>query len=103
MKLKNLKACVEYVLERYPETRNDDLQLTVQLWKSFCKNVVHEDGMIHISDIKNLPREEHICRIRRKFNEDGKYLPDEKVKGFRQQMEEEWRKQLSYNHELRQA
>lgn len=104
--LRALTTKVEYVLQNYPETRNDDLLLTHVLWHQYYGDALfrNERGVlsIEIKKIKELPREDHISRIRRSFQENMKYLPtDPEVVKQRGINEEEWRKHLGYNPELR--
>lgn len=71
------------VLEKYPETRNDDIELTIQVWKSFYTEFIIKPGeypeekwRVELQNLRNLPREDNIKRIRAKIqNDEGKFLP----------------------------
>ena len=67
-----LRGRVSYCLERYPETRDNDVVLTVALWRTFYSHRIQGD-MVRLEDVLQLPREDQISRIRRKFQEDGFY------------------------------
>ena len=70
-----LKNQVERVLQKYPETRNSDITLTIQIWKEFYPTRVM-DGKVSLADLYDLPREDNVKRVRAKFqNEENKYLP----------------------------
>jgi len=78
-RIKELEARVEICLKEYPETRNSDLKLTVQLWRNHFPNYIHKDEwgdeVIEIDDfIEVLPREDLVSRCRRKVNARGLYL-----------------------------
>lgn len=95
--MKNLKIQVEHILRLYPETRNSDRLLTIQLWKECYPIYIRDCGNEHIrlDDIMNLPSEDHISRYRRKFQEKGLYLPtDEKVFNRRKLNEKVWKEDM---------
>lgn len=97
-KLKNLKRCVEWVLDNYPETRNSDVLLTVQLWKSYCADYIIDKEYIKLDNIKLFPREDHIGRIRRSFQEKGRYIPtDRKIFDDRKIQQEFWHSAFASN------
>ena len=69
---RKLKDKVEYVLRKYPETRNDDIEATIAVWQEFY-NV---GDAIPLEQLKDLPRESAIVRIRASIqNVEGKYYP----------------------------
>ena len=73
---KTLKEKVGYVLQGSEKARNSDIELTLLVWWSFYKHlVVEHEGrkMVALSDIRTLPHEDAISRIRRKFQENGDY------------------------------
>lgn len=96
-----LKKQVEKILEDYPDTRNSDISLTIEVWKQYYPQRIKtgqggEQG-IWLSDLYDLPREDNIKRVRAHFNAKGKYWPtDIKVALGRGIKEDEWRKQLGY-------
>jgi len=79
--LDTIKERVEYVLRNYPSSRNSDELLWWLVIKIFYKDVLEEfkkwvrKDYIPISVLNKLPKFETISRIRRKFNEQGLYLP----------------------------
>ncbi len=95
-----LKEQVETILEKYPECRNSDIKLTLNVWHTFYNGMISEIGgekYIKLKDLYDLPREDHIKRIRQKFNELGMYLPtNPDVQKKRKLLEKEWRKELGY-------
>jgi hypothetical protein len=109
-----LKNQVEYCLDQYPETRNNDIDLMIKVWTNFTP--INEDTgqqvKIHLSEKGNyyialkdlhwLQREDHIKRIRAKIqNEEKRFLPtNQKVADFRKRYgrgEKLWRNELGYN------
>lgn len=69
---KKLKDKVEFVLRKYEDTRNDDIELTIVVWQEFY-NV---SDAIALEQLHKLPRESAIVRIRASIqNAEGKYWP----------------------------
>lgn len=69
---KKLKDKVEFVLRKYEDTRNDDIELTIVVWQEFY-NV---GDAIALEQLKDLPRESAIVRLRATIqNVEGKYFP----------------------------
>lgn len=90
-----LKEQVKKILIEYPETRNSDITLTIEIWKQFC-NV---DGILKTEQLYDLPREDNIKRIRAKFCEQGNVwaFPTEwKIAKGRGMLEDRWRQSLGY-------
>lgn len=92
-----LKEAVERVLREQPGTRDDDALLTLYVWQLVAperlKDMPGQEGKwIRAKDVLDLPKEDHISRIRRWFQERGQYPttnPD--VARKRHQSEDEWR------------
>ncbi len=107
MEKKTLKSRVLYILEKYPFTRNDDLVLTLYLWREFYPSKIQRDennkAYIFVEDIKLLPREDHIKRVRANIqNKENKFLPtDINVVKARKLNEEIWREKMRFNDEYR--
>jgi hypothetical protein len=104
--LKNLKTEVEHCLREIPDTRNSDIKLTNAVWVTFYQGRLRQvDGhwTVRLVDIYDLPHEDNVKRIRAKIqNEKKLYLPtSETVRKQRKINEEDWRKSLGYNPELR--
>ncbi|MCK4454465.1 hypothetical protein KAU51_03985 [Candidatus Parcubacteria bacterium] len=92
---KALKAKVEYILQEFPDTRNSDIELMITIIERYYSNWIEGDEYIKLSDLHQLPREDHIKRIRAKFNSVGKYLPTEwEVAKARRINEEVWREAM---------
>jgi hypothetical protein len=86
MELNQVKTQVEYTLQNYPETRNNDKLLQVTVLKNFY-------GVKSIDDIlkPKVPSLESIRRCRQKLQSEGQYTSSEAVKLARQQQEEAYR------------
>jgi len=91
--LKRTKEQVEYLLERYENTRNNDFYLQL-LWLKIFGGVKNMPW-INWEQIKKLSGKlQTVARVRRKIqNEEGKYLPtDPEVLARRQRRERAYRK-----------
>lgn len=86
MELNHIKNQVEYTLQNYPETRNDDKKLQVKVLKGFY-------GVEKIEDIlkPNIPSLESIRRCRQKLQSEGKYKSQGNIKEVRHEMEETYK------------
>jgi len=86
MALNKVKSQVEYMLNKYPETRDNDKLLQVLILKKFY-------GVQNIDDILNpkVPSLESIRRCRQKFQSQGKYESTKSVYNARLQLEETYR------------
>jgi len=72
---KTIYEKVEYILENFPHTRNNDQKLMTRLWEEFYGRHI-ERGMIPLARIPMLPSENSIRRSRAIIqNEQGKYPP----------------------------
>jgi len=108
-----LRKQVLYILENYPDTRNDDIDLTIKVWQHFppYNENTGQDIKIHrsektkyyiaLEDLHWLQREDHIKRIRADIqNKDGLWLPtDPRVAEFRKKDgrgESLWKNRLGY-------
>jgi len=105
-KPKNLFKKVEHCLEKYEETRNSDITLTIKLWVIFYRDFLVFSGsevFIRLNSLWDLPREDHIKRDRARIqHEEGRFLPTiEEVRKLRGIEEEKWRSSLGYNPEMR--
>lgn len=100
--MRGISKMVERVLKDVPESRNSDITLTEEIWKRYFKSRLklrNEDQLLYVSlkDIHELPREDHVKRIRAKFNEKKMYMPtDPEVIKRRRHAEKSWRKDLGY-------
>ncbi len=77
--MNNLKDKVKHCLSKSPHTRNSDVALTLAVWLEFYSQkftVIDNSHLIDVKYLFELPREDHISRIRRIIqNNDGMYLP----------------------------
>lgn len=102
-----LKTKVEYILENIPETRNDDILLTVKLWQHYHGREVWDfqqyiktagpfKGLLDL--LKSVPREDAIKRIRAVIqNDEWRLLPtDLNVAKARNMNIDKWREALGY-------
>ena len=104
--MQKLSKKVEYILDKYPETRNSDILLTILIWTIFHRSklkIIENDLCVPVNALYDLPREDNVKRIRAKLqNEENKYLPTHpKVRKQRGIKEEQWRRYLGYNPEMR--
>jgi len=98
------KEMVEYCLKAYPETANSDVQLTFRIIHLFYNQHIRIiDGKWWVScEIQKIIREDHVKRIRAKFNEEGKYLPtDPEVIKQRRLNEQVWHEEYSPSNPAR--
>lgn len=100
--LKTLKQKIEKVLEVYPKTRNSDIELMLQVWRTFYPQFLYttQRGTEVVSTVSLfvLPREDHVKRVRAVIqNDEHRLLPtSEGVLKRRKILEQEWYKQLNY-------
>lgn len=99
---KQLKGKVEYILQNYPLTRNDDGELYNMFLMQFYydryvfRNPVNGELFIALKYLKEVEGQDSIVRIRRAFNHNNNYLPtDPKVIEARSKREKEWRGEMS--------
>lgn len=105
-KQKDLKIKILEVLEKYPETRNSDIRLTQAIWYFYYQpiiKVIDNKQYIALKDLSELPSQDDIKRIRAKIqNDEHKFLPTNwAIAKLRKWNEEDWRRFLGYNPELR--
>lgn len=94
-----LKSQVELILQSVPHTRNDDVELMLNVWTRFYPHRLQPAGdAVFLDEIRGLPREDHIKRIRAYFQNTKKLYPptDEAVAKKRKFNIEEWRSLLGY-------
>ncbi|HBJ2602753.1 hypothetical protein ACLD43_18650 [Clostridium botulinum] len=86
MVLNKVKSQVEYILNKYPQSRDSDKILQVLILKEFY-------GVKNIDDILNpkVPSLESIRRCRQKLQSEGKYKSSKSVYSTRLQLEETYR------------
>jgi len=96
-----VKRMVESCLKRFPKTRNSDIELTITIWNEYCQQRIFSaphngQPSIELRNLFDLPREDHVKRIRAKFQNDyGKYLPTSWEVAKQRQIEEgAWREYM---------
>jgi len=82
-----VKDAVEEVLREDKRARNNDKWLIIQVLRKLGFKIY-----IDYKQLDEMPSFESITRCRRKFQEQGLYLPDKDVREARRQEEEEMRK-----------
>ena len=95
---------VEYCLRAYPDTRNSDITLTIQIWRQFFVSRIQYLGeggtreCVQLKDLYDLPREDNVKRARAYFQNDRRlYLPtSEAVAKARGINIDEWRVAMGY-------
>lgn len=109
-----LKREIENILFAYADSRDDDLRLTMYIWREFYPKLARRDAQNNLyflarDIVDSLPREDHIKRIRAKIqNEEKRFLPTSwvvaKKRRIAQDSWEEWilkekeNKQKSFPH-----
>ncbi|MCD6235699.1 MAG: hypothetical protein J7J94_01725 [Thaumarchaeota archaeon] len=92
-KLKTVKERVEYLLEHYPEARNDDFYLYILYIRHFEPELSRYIDYVPFNIIKRSTRFESVRRARQKIQEEGHYLPtDPKILRKRRKLAEAYRK-----------
>ena len=97
----NLTFQVGEILKDYPETRNSDIALMIELWKTYYPNRVKKGANgelgVWLKDLYDLPREDAIKRIRAHYQNDlNRYLPTSlDVVIQRRINQEKWREYMS--------
>ncbi len=101
-----LRDQIKVVLEEVPETRNSDIALMIHVWKRYYSGKIggwdpqdgdNLEGHVSLKDLFDLPREDHVKRIRADFNSKGFYWPTEPaIAEARGINEAQWREKLGY-------
>jgi hypothetical protein len=92
-----LKLQVKQILEDYPFTRNDDINLMLILWESYHQDNYRllKKGLVGV--LHHLPYQESIKRYRAMYQAKGQYLPTSwEVAKQRRMKEDWWREKLNY-------
>lgn len=98
VQIQTLKTKVEICLEKFPETRNSDVELTIRVWRVFHKDKLNAN-FVHLNDLFALPREDTIKRIRAQIqNRDQRFLPTAwEVAKKRKINQEVWERAMAAN------
>lgn len=105
MGTKSLKGKVEHILKTQPHTANSDIELTLWVWYSFFQALLEwevvpsmDQGgrwIVPLSNVRKLPSEDKISRIRRKFQEEGLYPATDPTVIARREKEENIRSTIN--------
>lgn len=99
-----LKKQVEYIMRKFPETRNSDILLMIELWKEYHPSYIKKGSSgelgIWLVDLYKLPTQESIKRVRAIIqNVEGRMLPtSQKVRKVRKIKEAEWLEYVRKNN-----
>lgn len=97
--MKNLKDKILYILEKYPETRDDDALLTFTIIREYYPDEVKliEDKWFISTKALRIIREDNVKRLRATIqNEEHRFLPTKSdVVKKRKINEQVWREYLS--------
>jgi len=91
-RLKEIETCVRYILYSYPETRNNDKLLILLYWE--LVDGIKIPAELHNTLLLKATPPELITRVRRRIQEEGDYLPKQKVHEARHKLEETFKKTL---------
>jgi hypothetical protein len=85
-------------MDNYSETRNDDIALTICLWRNFYPEYITRQGYIRLINLFDLPREDGIKRVRAKIqNDEFRLLPTLRKVALKRKLNiEEWQRALEY-------
>ena len=95
-----LQDKIIHCLRKHPATRNSDIKLTNAIWYEFhYDKIIRLDSgklAVKLEDLYELPREDHVKRLRARLNSKGLYMPtDKKVLKARKLLETEWHNEMS--------
>lgn len=104
MKRGLLKEQILEALRIDEKSRNSDIRLTQVVWYKFYNRYLFDnyngDMSIAFKDLNNVPREDHIARIRRVIqNDEHKYVPTDRSVALKRGFDNvnEWRSWLGYS------
>lgn len=76
--IQTLKSKIEIVLEKFPETRNSDVELTIRLRKVFHADKINF-WFVNLASLFDLPREAAVARVHAQIqNKDGRFVPTDR-------------------------
>jgi len=78
--INTLKFQVEQILRDFPESRNSDITLMIELWKRYFPHYIRTGTSgelgIWLQGLYDLPREDGISRLRRLIQNDETRIPE---------------------------
>ena len=89
MRFKTLKPQIKDILKDNPATRGDDFLLVLEVYRNYIPLSMPVKDALHDHKKYNLPSFASIIRVRRKLQVDNPNLVNKKVKGFREDQEEQ--------------
>lgn len=102
-RIHKLKEKVLKVLATDPPTRDSDIRLCIAIWERYYPEFlitgsISGDKAVKLRNLFELPREDHVKRIRAQIqNDEGRYLPTSwEVAKQRKINEERWREYISH-------
>lgn len=105
MRIQNLEKKVFAVLSSVPQTRNSDIELTIEIWRRYYSKYIIVSSVsgveaVRLRDLFELPREDNVKRVRAHIQNDlGKFLPtDWAVARQRKINEQTWRVYMNQFH-----
>lgn len=94
-KFRTVKERVEYILSRYPQTRNNDMYLWIMYVRTFVPELSKYIKFIPYEVFEKATPIETVTRARRKIQEEGRYLPtDPEVLRKRRKLAEVYRRAM---------
>jgi hypothetical protein len=60
---------VEYILMKFPHTRDSDRELVITLWQTYYPTFFYENNWLNIHKFFDLPNHDTITRARRKLKD----------------------------------
>ena len=91
-KLIDINSRVAFILNHFPNARNNDVDLTIQYWKVFHNDIVGDSDQITYKQLYKLTRANSLIRARAKVqNTYGLFLASRKVRQRRSELSEEHR------------
>lgn len=105
-KRNELKNRIIKILSEFPKSRDSDQWLTIKLWCVFYPSRIKRDAenkpFVYLIDVMDLPREDHVKRIRAIIqNEEKRFLPTSlEVAKQRRILEEDWRAYVKHQQKI---
>lgn len=82
-----LRSRVAYILNRYPKTRDSDIELQHRYWATFHPEQYKYGQSVSVEDMMNLARLAHLTRMRAKIqNQFGLFIASEEVREERKRL-----------------
>lgn len=90
--LNDIRSRVGFILNHYPDTRNDDMSLVIRYWQIFDRDIVGEQALFSLQDLYKLTRINTVIRARAKIQNEFKlFKATESVRKRRAELDSEER------------